>query len=168
MEWRTLKSTPYDRLRTLLPQICMDLGEPDPGTEAGVRELYRREILEDDSFKKQGRMCKLGAWFDFIRACNEWTKRITARRYRMVEISENFMGAGQAQANMKKAAKEMAKKKKHCTIRADGSRRFRGCRRTEREGRRQSSTPAADARCDETLGQNDVAVTMFAAQLQHM
>ena len=113
MEWRTLKPMPCDRFRTLLPQICMDLGVPEPGTEAGVQELYRREILEDDSFKKQGRMCKLGAWFDFIRACDEWTKRITARRYHMLEISENFMGAGQAQANMKKAAEELAKKTLH-------------------------------------------------------
>ena len=91
----------------------MDLGVPEPGTEAGVQELYRRGILEDGSFKKQGRMCKLGAWFDFIRACDEWTKRITARRYHMVEISENFMGAGQAQAKMKKAAEELAKKTLH-------------------------------------------------------
>ena len=109
MEWRTLKPTPCDRFRSLLPQICMDLGVPEPGTEAGVLELYRREILEDDSFKKQGRMCKLGAWFDFIRACDEWTKRITARRYHMLEISEKFMGAGQALAKMKKAAEELAR-----------------------------------------------------------
>ena len=87
----------------------MDLGVPEPGTEAGVQELYRREILEDDSFKKQGRMCKLGAWFDFIRACDEWTKRITARRYHMVVISENLMGTDQAQVKMKKAAEELAK-----------------------------------------------------------
>mgnify|MGYP007023186691 CR=1 FL=1 len=127
-----LKSMPCDLFRTLVPQICQDLGEPVPGNEAGVLELYRREILEDDSFKKQGRMCKLGAWFDFICACDEWTKRITARRYIMLEISENFMGAGQAQEKMKKAAEELANK--YCTIRAFGSHRFRGCRRTEREG----------------------------------
>ena len=87
----------------------MDLGVPEPGTKEGVQEMYRHQVLEDDSFKKQGRMCKLGAWFDFIRACSEWTKWITARRYHMLEISENIMGVGQAQVKMKKAAEELAK-----------------------------------------------------------
>ena len=35
--------------------------------------------------------------------------KIPHGRYHMVEISENFMGAGQAQAKMKKAAEELAK-----------------------------------------------------------
>ena len=109
VEWRTLLPTPCDRFRALIPQICVDLGEPEPGTEGGVQELYRQEILEDDSFKKQGRMCKLGAWFDFIRASNDWTKHATARRFHMYLISEKFMGAGQAQAKMKKAAEELAR-----------------------------------------------------------
>ena len=82
---------------------------PEPGIEAGVQDLYRKEILEDDSFKKQGRMCKLGAWFDFTRACAEWTKHITARRYHMVEISVKLMGEEQAQKKLKQAAEELAK-----------------------------------------------------------
>ena len=97
-----MKPTPCDRFLALLPQICMDLGVPEPGTKEGVQEMYRHQVLEDDSFKKQGRMCKLGAWFDFIRACDEWSPRITARRYHMLEISENIMGVGQAQVKMKK------------------------------------------------------------------
>ena len=87
----------------------MDGGVPEPATEADVQELYRREILEDSSFKKQGRMCKLRAWYDFIRACNEWRKCITARRYHMVVIGENLMGTRHAQAKMQKAAEEFAK-----------------------------------------------------------
>ncbi len=109
MEWRTLKPEPCKRFRSLVPHICMERGLPEPATEADVKELYRKEILEDFSFKKQGRMCKLGAWYDFIRACNEWSICVTARRYHMVEISENLMGTGQAQANMQKAAEELAK-----------------------------------------------------------
>ena len=54
-------------------------------------------------------MCKLGAWYDFVRACDVWTKKVTARRYHMVEISENLMGTGKAQAKMRKAAEELAK-----------------------------------------------------------
>ena len=109
MEWKTLKGSPCDRFRELVPAICMDLGVPEPATSADVDELYRREILEDSSFKKQGRMCKLGAWYDFIRACDEWTKHVTARRYHMLVISENLMGTGQAQAKMQQAAQELAK-----------------------------------------------------------
>ena len=52
MEWRTLKGAPCDRFRCLVPQICMDRGVPESATEADVQELYRREILEDSSFKK--------------------------------------------------------------------------------------------------------------------
>ena len=109
MEWMTLKPTPCHRFRGLAAQICMDLGLPEPATEADVDELCRTEILEDSNFKKQGRMCKLGAWYDFIRACNEWSKRVTARRYHMVVISEKLMGTGRAQAKMHKAAEELAK-----------------------------------------------------------
>jgi len=87
----------------------MDLGVPEPATAEDVDELCLREILEDSSFKKQGRMCKLGAWYDFIRACDEWAKQVKARRYHMLVISENLMGTGQAQAKMQKAAEELAK-----------------------------------------------------------
>eukprot|EP00974_Lingulodinium_polyedra_P045621 4375666-Lingulodinium_polyedra.AAC.1 len=54
-------------------------------------------------------MCKLGAWYDFVRVCNEWSPRATARRYHMVVISETLMGTVQAQAKMQKAAEELAK-----------------------------------------------------------
>ena len=53
--------------------------------------------------------CKLGAWFDFVRGCDEWALCVTARRYHMIEISENLMGTGQAQVKMQKAAEELAK-----------------------------------------------------------
>ena len=56
----------------------MDLGVPEPVTAADVDELYRREILEDSRFTKQGRMCKLGAWYYVIHACDEWTKHVAA------------------------------------------------------------------------------------------
>ena len=97
MEWRALKPKPCDRFRALLPQICMERGVSEPGSEAGVLDVYRQEVLEDESFSKQGRMCKLGAWFDFVRGCDEWAPCVTARRYHMIEISENLMGTGQAQ-----------------------------------------------------------------------
>ena len=109
MEWRTLQPKPCDRFRGLAAQICMDLGLPERATAADVDELYCSEILEDSNFKKQGRMCKLGAWYDFIRACNEWSKCVTARRYHMVVISEKLMGTGRAQAKMHEAAEELAK-----------------------------------------------------------
>jgi hypothetical protein len=80
----------------------MDLGVPEPATAADVDELRRREMLEDSSFKEQGRMCKLGAWYDFIRACDAWTNHVTARRYHMLVISENCMGTGQSHANVQK------------------------------------------------------------------
>ena len=65
---------------------------------------------KDSSFKKQGRMCKLGAWYDFRRVCDEWTKRVTARRYHMLVMSEGLMGTGQSQAKPRnKAAEELAK-----------------------------------------------------------
>ena len=83
---------------------------PEPATLADVDELCRREMLEDSSFKQKGWMCKLGAWYDFIRGCDEWAKHVAARRYHMLVISENSMGAGQSQANnAKKAAEELAK-----------------------------------------------------------
>eukprot|EP00974_Lingulodinium_polyedra_P026759 2580181-Lingulodinium_polyedra.AAC.1 len=61
MEWRTFKATFCQRFQDFLPHICMALGLSEPCAMADVDELYRNEILEDPSFKKQGRMCKLGA-----------------------------------------------------------------------------------------------------------
>eukprot|EP00974_Lingulodinium_polyedra_P132360 11221394-Lingulodinium_polyedra.AAC.1 len=62
----------------------MGLGMPEPAAAAVVHELYRAETLEDSSFKNQGQLCKLGAWYDFIRVCDEWYPRVAARRYHMV------------------------------------------------------------------------------------
>ncbi len=66
--------------------------------------------LEDSISNKQGRMCRLGAWYAFIRALYSLTKHVTARRYHMLVISENCMGTGQAQTHMHKAAEELAKR----------------------------------------------------------
>ena len=52
MEWKTLKGSPCDRFRELVPAICMDLGVPEPATSADVDELYRRANLKESSFKK--------------------------------------------------------------------------------------------------------------------
>ena len=107
----------------------MDLGVPESATSADVDEMYRREIAEDSSFKKQGRMCKLGAWYDFIRACDEWTKHVAARRYHMLMISENLMGAGKAQATNSIGGRGIGEE--HRKIRGVGSHWLRSCRRQE-------------------------------------
>ena len=44
MEWRALKPKPCDRLRAFLPQICMERGVPEPGTEADIRKAKARCI----------------------------------------------------------------------------------------------------------------------------
>ena len=163
MEWRTLKPTPCDRFRGLVPQICMELDVPEPATEKDVNELYRTEILEDSSFKKQGRMCKLGAWYDFVRACHEWTHCVTARRYHMVEISENLMGTGQAQRKMQKAAQELAKSiGKEEASAATGS----GAVGEKNVKADDKASHIQQMRVEKTVGEHDVVGTMPVAQLQ--
>jgi hypothetical protein len=142
----------------------MDLGVPEPATAADVDELYRREMLEDSSFKKQGRMCKLGAWYDFTRACDEWTKHITARRYHMLGISENLIRTGQAQAKMQQAAEELVKRiAKEEASAATGS-GVVGDKNEKADDRAAHKQHLRDLK--KTFGEHDVVSTMPVAQLQ--
>ena len=94
LDWERLFPKAGPEFEALIQNIGLDSRRPPPTGLRGVEAFYKEFVLDDTLSTRKGKFMKQCAWYDIIRAIDNYDTRWHARRFEVEEVARYLRGEG--------------------------------------------------------------------------